>query len=215
MKPSTSLRSRGARSHSSPFARRAAGINRTSMNLPGVWLHFLAIVRSLLRSASWAVLAIGLLLVAGCRHHGRGARYANAQTQAGARTQATVDDAQPQEVAQPQRELPQESFVVPAAYALSRGLTATAAQEAFGAGQDGTQLLVDFLKRAREAGAVYVSDIVFYFASQREEGPVECKVDVYPDDGATPQARLGQTEVVPMQRPVGGLVTEQEYRCRQ
>jgi hypothetical protein len=129
---------------------------------------------------------------------------------ANAPPQATIYDTQLQK--QPS----EESFVVPAGYALSRGLTATAAAEVFVPGQDGIQLLIaDFLKKERDAGAVYVSDVVFYYASQREDGPVQCKVDVYPYDGADPQARSGQTEVAPVQRPVSGLVTEQEYRCRQ
>jgi hypothetical protein len=153
--------------------------------------------------ASCAVLAVVGLLVAGCGHRGRGARYANP------RTQASVADAQPQS------EVPEESFVVPAAYALSRGLTARTAQEAFGVGQDGPQLVADFLKRAREAGAVYASDIAFYFAIQREAGPVECKVDVYPDNGAAAQKRAEHTEAVVVQAPASRIVTEQEYRCRQ
>jgi hypothetical protein len=128
-----------------------------------------------LRSASCGVLAVVGLLVAGCTHRGRDARYANPRTQ--------VSVAQ----AQPQTELPEEGFVVPAAYALSRGLTARTARESFGVGEDGTQIVVDFLKRAREAGVVYVSDIALYFASEPEQGPLECRVDVYPDDGAAAQ----------------------------
>jgi hypothetical protein len=171
--------------------------------------------------ASWAVVLAAGLLVAGC-HRGaraRGARYPNP------RAQPSVAEAQPQAQpqaqptvaeAQPQKGLPDESFVVPAAYALSQGLTARPAQAAFGAGQDRTQLVADFLKRAREAGAVYVSDIALYFPDQRAEGVrglVECKVDVYPDDGAV--AQQPQTEAVPVQRQVSRLVTEQEYHCRQ
>jgi hypothetical protein len=113
-----------------------------------------------------------------------------------------------------EKEVREENLVVASGIARAKGLTARDEAQAFGADQDGTKLLVDFLGRARDRGARYVSDISIYFATTREEKPVECKIGVYPEDAVVPVEVPAHTALVPAQVPVTRMVTEQEYRCR-
>jgi hypothetical protein len=111
------------------------------------------------------------------------------------------------------KDVREENIVVAADVARTKGLASRDEVQSFGPDQDGTKLIVDFLAKARERGARYVSDIAIYFATTQEQKPVECKVAVYPADTVVPVETPAHTTLVPTQVPVMRLVTEQEYRC--
>jgi hypothetical protein len=97
------------------------------------------------------------------------------------------------------------------------GLEAWTLQVPFGAKQDGTELVLDFMKRAEQAGASYVSDVSIVLASEQDGQPVECRTRVEPRaDTQLRHAtvmRPGHTQSRMELVPVTRTVTEHEYRC--
>ncbi|WP_338267166.1 hypothetical protein [Corallococcus caeni] len=89
---------------------------------------------------------------------------------------------------------------------------------AFGAQQDGTQLLLDFMKRAEAAGGRYVSDVHIVLVSDQDGEPVECRTEIVPESsveiGRTLQSTPGRTEMRHHMVPVTKTVFENQFQCR-
>ncbi|NRD58757.1 MULTISPECIES: hypothetical protein [Corallococcus] len=89
---------------------------------------------------------------------------------------------------------------------------------AFGARQDGTQLLLDFMKRAEAAGGRYVSDVHIVLASDQDGEPVECRTEIVPESsveiGRTLQSTPGRTEMRHHMVPVTKTVFESQFQCQ-
>ncbi|RKH41031.1 hypothetical protein D7Y23_33700 [Corallococcus sp. AB050B] len=89
---------------------------------------------------------------------------------------------------------------------------------AFGAQQDGTRLLLDFMKRAEAAGGRYVSDVHIVLASDQDGEPVECRTEIVPEasveTGRVLQSTPGRTEMRHHLVPVTKTVFESQYQCQ-
>jgi hypothetical protein len=87
----------------------------------------------------------------------------------------------------------------------------------FADGENGTDLIVRFLRAARAQGASYLSDIEIHLVDQKDGRWQECVTRVAPADHGTNQSiqRMdpGHTEMQTVMRPVTRTVTEYEYRC--
>ncbi|WP_223643657.1 hypothetical protein [Corallococcus sp. EGB] len=89
---------------------------------------------------------------------------------------------------------------------------------AFGARRDGTQLLLDFMKRAEAAGGRYVSDVRIVLASDQDGEPVECLTEIVPESSVEIarmlQSTPGRTEMRYHLVPVTKTVFESQYQCQ-
>jgi hypothetical protein len=109
--------------------------------------------------------------------------------------------------------------IISGAAAAERGLVGRPLAVDFATKQDGTQVLVDFLARARALGAHYVSDVGIALRVERDGRPVECRTRILPEATTVTTSTLaaapgtGQTRSRYVMRPVTQYVTEYEYRC--
>ncbi len=83
--------------------------------------------------------------------------------------------------------------------------------------QDGTQLILEFLKKAQEKGALYVSDITITINSVAESQPVSCVTEILPIDKTTaktePVYTSSKYQGKYVYKPVMKMVTEYQYKC--
>jgi len=108
--------------------------------------------------------------------------------------------------------------IITSAEAETKGLFAEPFELSFGAKQDGTALVVDFLRAARERGASYVADLQVHISAEHEGRPRVCVTHVVPRDqmhvwrqrAYVPGHR--QSRTVP--RAVHRRETRYENRCR-
>lgn len=89
----------------------------------------------------------------------------------------------------------------------------------FGANQDGTKLVLDFLDEAKRAGGRYVSDIRIILRTMKKDAPVSCETRLAPrsevkQEALVPKVIPGRTETRYVLKPVTRTVTEYSYRCR-
>ncbi len=107
--------------------------------------------------------------------------------------------------------------VVTQAQAEASGLAGRPFELAFGDGENGTDLMVRFLRAARTQGAAYLSDIEIHLVDKKEGRWQECITRVVPADHGNSQSvtRMdpGHTESHMVMRPVTRTVYESEYRC--
>jgi len=107
--------------------------------------------------------------------------------------------------------------VVTAEQASAAGLQAQPIELAFGDGENGTDLMVRFLRTARAQGASYLSDIEIHLVDKKDGHWQECITRVVPADHGQNQTitRMdpGHTESHMVMRPVTRTVYESEYRC--
>jgi hypothetical protein len=90
---------------------------------------------------------------------------------------------------------------------------------AFADGENGTDLMVRFLRAANAQGAAYLSDIEIHIVGHDEASgqAQDCVTYVVPEDHGTmqPQTTMtpGRYETRQVLKPVSRMVTEYEYRC--
>ena len=104
--------------------------------------------------------------------------------------------------------------VVAATQAEATGLAGETLAMPFTTPADGTQLVADYLARADQAGARYVTDLAIYLQTTRDDRAVECRSDVVPETFTETVHRPGRFELVPTTAPVQRTVTDHEYRCK-
>ena len=114
----------------------------------------------------------------------------------------------------PEQKLPPvEAKVVAIAEATASGLPSQPIQIAFDTGRDGTELVVELLKRADAANATYVADLAVYVETTRDGKAVECRSEIVPETVTESRFHPAENRSVSVSRPVTQMVTEQEYRC--
>lgn len=113
-----------------------------------------------------------------------------------------------------QRPLPRtELQVISAQAAAARGLEGRPISRDFGAGQDGTKLVAELLSDAEKQGAQAVGQIGITLIASHADGPMACRTDILPETISETRSIPASRRLVPVQRPVSRLVTEQQYRC--
>jgi len=87
----------------------------------------------------------------------------------------------------------------------------------FADGQNGTELMVRFLREAREAGGGFLADVEIHLVAEKDEAWQDCVTRVGPVDhghqGVVSKMDYGHMETRSVMRPVTEWVTEHEYRC--
>jgi hypothetical protein len=88
---------------------------------------------------------------------------------------------------------------------------------AFARGENGTALMVRFLRAARAQGAAYLSDIEIHIIGNEDGVAQDCVTRVVPADHGSNQSQTvvepGRYEMHQVMKPVTQMVTEYEYRC--
>jgi hypothetical protein len=108
--------------------------------------------------------------------------------------------------------------VIKAEQAQAASLTGRPFEMPFARGENGTALMVRFLREARAQGASYLSDIEIHIVGNEDGAAKDCVTRVVPADHGSSQARTvvdpGHYETHSVMKPVTHTVTEFEYRCR-
>jgi hypothetical protein len=88
---------------------------------------------------------------------------------------------------------------------------------AFADGENGTDLMVRFLRAAHGQGATFLSDIEIHIVGGKGGAPEDCVTRVVPADHGQLQPQTvmepGRYEQRQVLKPVSRMVTEYEYRC--
>ncbi|MCK5799078.1 MAG: hypothetical protein KAI47_17920 [Deltaproteobacteria bacterium] len=108
--------------------------------------------------------------------------------------------------------------IVRAKTARHEGLVGHEEELRFGANQDGTRLILDFLERAHRRGGRYVSDIRIELAVSRGGKDLRCQTKLVPfARGMKVPVKVrtpGHTVTTMVMKPVTRTVTENHYECR-
>jgi hypothetical protein len=87
----------------------------------------------------------------------------------------------------------------------------------FAKGENGTALMVRFLRAARAQGASYLSDVEIHIVGNEDGVAQDCVTRVVPADHGSSHSQMvmqpGRTEYHSVMKPVTQMVTEYEYRC--
>jgi hypothetical protein len=75
-------------------------------------------------------------------------------------------------------------------------------------------MLEDWIAAARGRGATRVGDIALYIVKPHDEGLVECRSVLYPQETVEPRQVPGTYQSVPVSHPVTSWVTHYEQRCQ-
>lgn len=94
------------------------------------------------------------------------------------------------------------------------GISPVRASLTFGTGEDGTRVVVRFLKAAQHRGARYVSDLRVVIVSEHDGEPMACETRIVPVEEFVNVTVPGGFKTVPTLTRVSRWVTESEYRCR-
>jgi hypothetical protein len=97
-------------------------------------------------------------------------------------------------------------------------LTGHPVEMRFGDGENGTALMVRFLREAHARGASYLADVEIHLADKKDGLWQECVTRIVPADHGQEQTVTsldgGHYETQSVMRPVTQMVTEYEYRCQ-
>jgi hypothetical protein len=109
--------------------------------------------------------------------------------------------------------------IITRAQAARLGLRGRPREFRFGANQDGTKLVLDFLEETKRAGGRYVSDIRIQLVTEREGQRLSCETRLVPHsenklEALVPHWTPARTETRTVLKPVTRTVTEYRYRCR-
>jgi hypothetical protein len=107
--------------------------------------------------------------------------------------------------------------VITTEQAQAGGLQGRPFEMPFADGQNGTELMVRFLREARAAGGSYLADVEIHLVAKKDEAWQDCVTRVGPVDHGHQQVvskmDYGHYETQSVMRPVTRWVTEYEYRC--
>lgn len=79
---------------------------------------------------------------------------------------------------------------------------------------DGTSMLDAWFEAAKANGATRVGEVAIYVRRASDDGLVECRTSLYPENTVEPHWRPGTQRLVSVTRPVTRSVTRYENRCR-